>query len=99
MTTYTYKNYQLVDEFNSDKKPGVYKDGEILVEGTHFEIEMSYESEGVILLTKEGKEFPFNIKLPPLSAAQKTEYAQKLEQQKAIEASFASERKLISLFI
>ncbi|MFM6251586.1 MAG: hypothetical protein ACKPEQ_20990 [Dolichospermum sp.] len=50
--TYTYKNYQLVDEFNSDKKPGVYKDGEILVEGTHFEIETSYESEGVILLTR-----------------------------------------------
>ncbi|MFM6557447.1 MAG: hypothetical protein ACKPGL_19570 [Dolichospermum sp.] len=59
MTTYTYKNYQLVDvdEFN-DKKPGVYKDGEILVEGTHFEIEMSYESEGVILLNKKGDEFP-----------------------------------------
>lgn len=85
-----YKNYELV-EIDSDKEPGVYKNGKLLIEGTHFEIENSSDSEGVILLDKEGNEFPFNIKLPALTAAQKTEYATRLEAQKAIEASFASD--------
>ncbi|MFM5941482.1 MAG: hypothetical protein ACKOQ2_13000, partial [Dolichospermum sp.] len=90
----TYKNYELID-IGSNKEPGVYKDNKILIKGVHFDIESCYQSEGVILLNKKGDEFPFNIKLPPLSAAQKTEYAQKLEQQKAIEASFASEWKQV----
>jgi hypothetical protein len=85
-----YKNYELV-EIDSDKEPGVYKNGKLLIEGTHFQIENSYDSEGVILLDKEGNEFPFNIQLPALTAAQKTEYATRLEAQKAIEVSFTSD--------
>ena len=85
----TYKNYELV-EIGSDREPGVYKDGNILTEGTHFEVQNSYDSEGVILLNQEGNEFPFNIKLPALTAAQKTEYKTRLETQKAIEASITA---------
>lgn len=91
-----YKNYELVDgSGSSDKEPGVYKNGNLLIEGTHFEIEITPDSEGVILLDKEGNEFPFNIKLPALAAAQKAEYATRLETQKSIESSFTSEWKQI----
>jgi hypothetical protein len=85
----TYKGYELV-EIDSDREPGVYKNGSLLTEGKYFEVESSYDSEGVILLDKDGKEFPFNIELPALTAAQKTEYATRLETQKAIEFSIAA---------
>ncbi|MFM5945196.1 MAG: hypothetical protein ACKO9G_17825, partial [Dolichospermum sp.] len=55
----TYKNYELID-IGSNKEPGVYKDNKILFKGVHFDIESCYQSEGVILLNKNGNEFPLH---------------------------------------
>ncbi|MFM6346536.1 MAG: hypothetical protein ACKPFK_15500, partial [Dolichospermum sp.] len=54
-----YKNYELID-IGSNKEPGVYKDNKILIKGVHFDIESCYQSEGVILLNKNGNEFPLH---------------------------------------
>ncbi|MFM6095925.1 MAG: hypothetical protein ACKPBH_22320 [Dolichospermum sp.] len=54
MTAY----YQLVE--SGCGEPGVYKDNKILIKGVHFDIESCYQSEGVILLNKNGNEFPLH---------------------------------------